>query len=42
LYVTFPTDTDNKWVHQYWQRGDNGDWKMVIESQSDKDFDTKA
>ncbi len=42
LYVTFPADIDNQWVHQYWQRGDNGDWKMVIESQSDKDFDTKA
>ena len=42
LYVTFPTDIENQWVHQYWQRGDNGDWKMVIESQSDKDFDTKA
>ncbi len=42
LYVTFPTDLENQWVHQYWQRGDNGDWKMVIESQSDKDFDTKA
>ncbi len=42
LYVTFPADTENQWVHQYWQRGDNGDWKMVIESQSDNDFDTKA
>lgn len=42
LYVTFPAEMENQWVHQYWQRGDNGDWKMVIESQSDKDFDTKA
>ncbi|VAW46395.1 hypothetical protein MNBD_GAMMA04-1852 [hydrothermal vent metagenome] len=42
LYVTFPMRIENKWVHQYWQRGDNGSWKLVIESQSDKDFDTKA
>ncbi len=42
LYVTFPAGIENQWVHQYWQRGDNGSWEMVIESQSDKDFDTKA
>ena len=42
LYVTFPTDIESQWVHQYWQRGENGDWKMVMESQSDNNFDTKA
>ena len=34
LYVTFPANVENQLVHQYWQRGDNGDWKLVIESQN--------
>ncbi len=36
LYVTFPTDGENQCVHQYWQRGDNGDWALVIESYNHK------
>ncbi len=32
LYVTFPASSENKLVHQYWQRGNNGDWSLVIES----------
>ena len=43
LYVTFPGDEENQWVHQYWQRGDNGDWALVIESHNNKgETGTKA
>lgn len=33
LYVTFPADVEGELVHQYWQRGDDGGWKLVIQSQ---------
>ncbi len=43
LYVTFPTEVENQWVHQYWQREDNGAWTMVLESQaSNRSEDSKA
>ena len=42
LYVTFPMTIENRWVHQYWQRGDNGDWKLVIESKNAGEIDKKV
>jgi len=33
FYITFPGESDNTLVHQFWQRDADGDWKVVIESQ---------
>ena len=33
LYITFPAEAEGALVHQYWQRGDDGSWKLVFESE---------
>ncbi len=32
-YVTFPGQKKNSLIHQFWERGVKGDWKVVLESQ---------
>ncbi|GKT11834.1 MAG: hypothetical protein ISEC1_P0807 [Thiomicrorhabdus sp.] len=33
LYVTFPAELEAELIHQYWQQGVDGDWRLVYQSQ---------